>query len=196
MPIAVDSRQRLDDIAMATLAVASQSGPSAVTVRAVASHLGGSTTLVTNYVASRSELLANAIRYVQAQWRVEQRTVADRFPDPVERLRALITWFTGTEPDDPPARRIWLSLVARVGEDSDAAAALRADAAGQRVDVGELLHDVGIDDEAGADATYLALRGFYFATTEDPAEWPPERANAALLRLIDLLLADRGSAGR
>jgi AcrR family transcriptional regulator len=191
VPIAVDSSQRLDDIAAATLAIASESGPSAVTVRAVAAKLGGSTTLVTNYVASRSELLANAIRYVQAQWRAEQTALADGFPDPVERLRALVTWFTSTEPDDPAARRIWLSAVARVGDESDAARALRADAADQRVDVGSLLRDAGVDDEAGADVVYLALRGFYFATTEDPEEWPPERANAALMRLTDLLLSAR-----
>ncbi len=191
MPIAVDSSQRLDDIAVATLAVAADSGPSAVTVRAVAAELGGSTTLVTNYVASRNDLLANAIRYVQRQWRSEQGAVADRYRDPVERLRAVMTWFTGTDPDDPPARRIWLNVVAHVGEDSYPAKVLRADAAGQRADVGALLQDAGMADAAGADAVYLALRGFYFATTEDPDEWPPERANAALSRLIDLLLAAR-----
>jgi AcrR family transcriptional regulator len=191
VPIAVDSSQRLDDIAVATLAVAADSGPSAVTVRAVAAELGGSTTLVTNYVASRNDLLANAIRYVQRQWRSEQGAVADRYRDPVERLRAVMTWFTGTDPDDPPARRIWLNVVAHVGEDSYPAKVLRADAAGQRADVGALLQDAGMADAAGADAVYLALRGFYFATTEDPDEWPPGRANAALSRLIDLLLAAR-----
>lgn len=189
MPILVDSNRRLDDIAVATLAVASESGPSGVTVRAVAAELGGSTALVTNYVASRNELLANAIRYVQRQWRSEQAAVAGRYPDPVERLRALMTWFTGTNPDDPAARRIWLNVVAHVGEDLDPAKVLRADAAGQRADVGQLLQDAGVPDESSADAVYLALRGFYFATTEDPDEWPPERANAALARLTDLLLA-------
>lgn len=188
MPIAVDPQQRLDDIARATFRVAMNVGPRAITVRAVAAELGGSTTLVTNYVPTRHELLFNAIRYIQESWRREQTELAARFDDPMERLTALVSWFTDTGQYDAAARRIWLSVAAQTDDDQLPADALRADSAAQRADFGKLLADVGVDDQQGADALYLALRGFYFATTDDPDLWPPERARLALMRVTDLLL--------
>ena len=56
MPMDVNADERIRAIALATLDVASERGSAGVTLRAVAERLGGSTTLVTNYLKSRAEL--------------------------------------------------------------------------------------------------------------------------------------------
>ncbi|HJG47134.1 TetR family transcriptional regulator, partial [Corynebacterium variabile] len=61
MPREVDTSARLQRIADATLAVAREQGTRAVTLRAVAKELGGSTTLVTNYLKTRADLILNAL---------------------------------------------------------------------------------------------------------------------------------------
>lgn len=89
MPAEIDRAERLDDIARAVLEIAREHGGQAVTVRAVAARLGGSTTLVTKYLPSRPALLANALRYVRENWAAE--SAAGPCPGPLvaqhQRLR-------------------------------------------------------------------------------------------------------------
>ena len=196
MPIEVDAEERLNQIAEATLRVAGREGPGSITIRAVASELGGSTTVVTNYLKSRADLLANAVRYEQRSWSEDtERSVTAAGDDPRERLYALIRWSTSTVGDDVAARQIWMDLVSRAPENG-ASVLLREDAADHHRRFCDLLEQVspGIPEFVG-DALYLAVRGFYFATTEDPERWPSERAEAAILRMADAFLAERGLPG-
>lgn len=193
MPIEVDEQRRRDDIARATLKLAISKGPSAVTVRAIAAEMGGSTTMITNYLSNRNDLLTNAIRFVQRDWQEDQTRSLAPITEPSEKLRALIEWSTGTAADNDSAyRRIWLNLVAqRPYADDEAATVLREDAAVHRDQFRDALAAVGVDDEVGADALFLACRGFYFATTEDPEVWTSERAAAALGHLANALVSLR-----
>ena len=71
MPIDVNTQERLRAIAIATLEVAEARGADGVTMRAVAERMGGSTTLVTNYIPNRAGLLMNAVGYAFEQWQDE-----------------------------------------------------------------------------------------------------------------------------
>lgn len=196
MPIEVDAAKRLDRIAEATLRVAGRDGPGGITIRAVAAELGGSTTVVTNYIKSRADLLANAVRYEQRNWHEDtERSVSAAGDNPRDRLYALIRWSTSTDPDDIAARQIWMDLVSRAPE-AGASVLLREDAAEHHQRFCDLLEQVSPGVAAFvADALYLAVRGFYFATTEDPERWPSGRAEAAILRMADAFLAERGLPG-
>ncbi|MDH6197341.1 AcrR family transcriptional regulator [Mycobacterium frederiksbergense] len=200
MPIEVDAAARLDQIAEATLRVADRERPAGVTIRAVAAELGGSTTVVTNYIKSRADLLLNAVRYELAAWRREHaEAIAEVQDDPRSRLREEIRWSTTTLHNDRAARQIWLDLVSRASSDG-ASELLRDDAAEHyeniRTDVADLA-PADSDSDAIADGIYLAIRGFYFATTEDPEQWPPQRAAHAILKIADLLVGlDEGSTTR
>lgn len=195
MPIEVDADKRLDQIAEATLRLAGREGPGNITIRAVAAELGGSTTLVTNYLRSRADLLANAVRYEQRQWAADtERALNSAGPDPRERLYAMIRWSTSTDHDDVAARQIWMDLVSRA-PDTGASALLREDASEHHRRFQNLLHQVSPNIPSHVcDALYLAVRGFYFATTEDPQHWPDHRAEQAIVQMADALLLPYDSA--
>lgn len=190
MPIEVDAAKRLDQIAEATLRLAGREGPGSITIRAVAAELGGSSTVVTNYLKSRADLLANAVRYEQSRWADDTaRAVGAVGDDPRQRLYALIRWSTSTDHDDVAARQIWMDLVSRA-PDAGASAILREDAVEHHQRFRAALEQVSPDvPDHVCDALYLAVRGFYFATTEDPERWTPERATAAVVAMADAFLA-------
>ncbi|MEU2234066.1 TetR/AcrR family transcriptional regulator [Streptomyces vietnamensis] len=189
MPIDVDARERLDRIAEATLRVAERDGPGAITIRAVSAELGGSTTMVTNYLKSRSDLLLNAVRYEQRSWNEDLTTAqTDAGSDPRARLDVLIRWSTSTLPHDKAARQIWMDLVSRAPE-TGASKLLREDAAEHHARFRALVAELGAgEDSPVADALYLAVRGFYFATTEDPDRWTSQRAADAIVAIAQGLL--------
>ncbi|MFI6603877.1 hypothetical protein ACIBHX_47245 [Nonomuraea sp. NPDC050536] len=49
------------------------------------------------------------------------------------------------------------------------------------------------DADFTADVLYLLLRGFYFASSEDPELWTDERVGAAISRITDLFIAGMGT---
>jgi AcrR family transcriptional regulator len=178
------------------LRVTTLEGPSAVTIRRVAKELGGSTAVVTNYLGTREELLINAIRFAQEGWhRDAEAHLAGR--EGADRVRALAAWSCTTVEHDHAVRQLWLGLTGQYGRDSAALAVLREDAVAHRQSLVEALEDAeAAFADAGADALYLALRGFYFVSVEDPLGWTDERAGRAVARLAELLLgADDEPAG-
>ncbi|MFI6517491.1 TetR/AcrR family transcriptional regulator [Spirillospora sp. NPDC050679] len=190
MPIEVDAAERLDRIAEATLQVAERDGPGAVTIRAVAAELGGTSAMVTNYLRTRADLLLNAVRYEQRAWDEQTRQcLAAAGDDPRARLDALIRWSTSTLLHDKAVRQIWMDLVSSAPE-AGASELLREDAAAHHERFRELVDDLGAANPGLlADALYLAIRGFYFTTTEDPESWPSERAGQAILAIAGAMLA-------
>lgn len=189
MPIDVDVRERLDQIARATLAVVRSGGSEAVTIRAVARALGGSTTLVTNYLPSRTALLRNAVRYAYDSWEDDLGgALADVAPR--ERLGAIVDWSCGTEPDDEILRQLFIELVGRSGSDHEVADMMAQDSASQHEQLAEAAGQAGAADPAfAADVLHLLLRGFYLASIETPDAWTSERVRPVAARLVELLAA-------
>lgn len=92
MPRHIDREQRRRDILQATREVLAQEGLRAVSFRAVAQHLGGSTTLVTHYFNSQTDLLDALAFSLMDTWDAELGALESQAQGPVERLRLLLHW--------------------------------------------------------------------------------------------------------
>jgi AcrR family transcriptional regulator len=189
MPIEVDEERRLDEIATATIQVARDRGVRSVTIRAVAEQLGGSTAMVTNYVANRAALMINALRRAEADWSRELERAIEGV-EGEERLRAAVRWMCTTEQDDEVLRRLMMEIASAgpgTGIDEARVASARSDHKG----LGDLVAEAGLPDaELGGDILHLILRGYWLATLEDAESWPAERGERAILAVVDQL---RGS---
>ncbi|MBP2329204.1 AcrR family transcriptional regulator [Kibdelosporangium banguiense] len=187
MPIDVDLDQRLAKIAEATLQIVEAEGIDGVTIRAVAKLLGGSTTLVTNYLPTRSALLRNAMEHALRDWSSDlDRVLEDTTGSP--RLLGLARWACTTTDDDPVLRKLFMELIGRGGPDGDMVDVLREDGRQQR----DLFRDAAQDVQANdpdflADVMHLVLRGFYVASLEDPELWNSATVTPIVERLVDLL---------
>ena len=187
MPIEVDAEKRLDEIAEATLRVAERDGPAAITIRAVAAELGGSTAVVTNYVASRADLLRNVILHAQREWREDMARRTEGLEGRA-LLEALVLWSAGTVGHDRAVRHLWLDMASKSPADSPALATLQDDALQHHGMIRDALRDIGSPDaDVQADVVYLMLRGFYFLSVEDPARWTDERVADALRYALECL---------
>jgi AcrR family transcriptional regulator len=196
VPIDVDVSQRLREIAEATLAVVDEDTARGVTIRAVAAKLGRSTTVVTNYLPTRSALLLNAVRHALMAWDEDQREIGDPHDGP-DALRRTLAWAVGTEGHDMIVRRLFLELVATSDPEADAALPIRASALEGHNELEQAARAAGSGDPGFvADALFLALRGFYLACVEDPERWTSERAEPVVDRLLTVLLAATPSAER
>lgn len=91
MAAAIDRDARLDELAAATVEVAVARGVYAVTIRAIAARMGGSTTVVTRFITSRAALINNVIRFIEARRTDELRAEVDTRSG-TERIRPLIRW--------------------------------------------------------------------------------------------------------
>lgn len=187
MPAPIDVEQRLDEIAVATLELAREGGAAAVTIRAVAARLGGATSRVTKYLPTRAGLLANAARYMTAHWEADAgAALADQTG--IDRLRALAAWSLTTDGYDDAIRRLWIDAIASGQTEIEGVNHVREQAHHEQDELRALVEDaLPAGNEWLADALYLAFRGYYLSTIEDPHRWPAERAGAAIQRLLDLV---------
>jgi AcrR family transcriptional regulator len=190
MPPEIDVSERLTAIAEATLQVAREEGPRAATIRAVAARLGGSTTLITKYVPTRAALLSNAFRHMTAHWDGEL-AVALEGRTGMDRLRALSNWSLDTEGYDDAFRRLWLEKLAGPGRGPTGLDDELEEARDEHASIVEAVDGAFEDDDTGwlVDTLFLAFRGFFISSIEDPENWPAERASAAINRLLDAVEA-------
>jgi AcrR family transcriptional regulator len=187
MPIEVDITQRLAAIADATLDIVATSGIDGVSIRAVAKRIGGSTTLVTNYLPTREALLRNAVEHSMQIWGEEMEQVADELPEK-ERLAATARWACTTTGNDEVLRRLFMEILGRSDQESEALQVLTMDARRGRAQLVEAATLAGAPDaEFAADIMHLVLRGFYVSSLEDPERWNSESVTPLIDRLVRLL---------
>lgn len=184
MPIDVDEVQRLKAIAEATLTVAARDGARAVTIRAVAKELGGSTAMVTNYVPTRIALITNAVQAAESRWRTELEAHVGELAGE-ERLRATLEWNLSTDPGDLLLRRLWVEMLSSV-QNGDT-----ADTHEPEETLAELREAVGAadvaDPELAADLLFLLTRGYLISTVEDPNMWTPDRVGRIAGAVVEML---------
>lgn len=186
MPRDVNLDQRLSDIAAATIAVARTSGAHAVTLRSVATALGGSTTLVTNYLPSRAALILNALDRGRDRWRAELDEALAAVPAR-ERLAAVVEWSLASTADDPVLRALILEIVANASVEPDMAATLRRESDLFRRLLEDAAAESGFPDPRRvAEVTYLLVRGAYIANTEDPEHWDESHVHEVIRATIEL----------
>jgi AcrR family transcriptional regulator len=187
VPIDVNTHERLRAIAIATLEVAEARGADGVTMRAVAETMGGSTTLVTNYIPNRAGLLMNAVAHAFEQWEDELERVHGE-SSPQERLEAVATWSCSTTGNDTLIRRLLIEMLARSTKDSVLQETVRDEARGHREQLREAAAESDVPDpEFAADVLHLALRGYYLSNLEDPEAWTSERVVPVVKHLVQVL---------
>ncbi len=187
MPPAINLAERLDAIAIATLEIAREQGANAVTIRAVAARLGGSTTRITKYLPSRAALLANAARYMAAHWSNDAASALEQRSG-IDRLRALARWSLNTEGYDDAIRKLWIDALATGATEIEGTNLVREQAREEHDSIRALVTSaLPANSDWLADTLFLAFRGYYLSTVEDPDRWPPQRAAAAIERLLDLV---------
>lgn len=109
MPRYVDHDQRKRDILNATCKVLGQGGLSALSFRAVAKELGGSTTLVTHYFGSQAELLDGLAGWLVDDWEAGLEKMEQGMDDPYEKLQLFLEWLI------PQSEESLLQERARIG---------------------------------------------------------------------------------
>ncbi|MCO1656500.1 TetR/AcrR family transcriptional regulator [Pseudonocardia humida] len=92
----------------AVLAIAADRGFTAVTIRAVAERVGGSTSAVTHYIAGRDELLRHAVQREIATRKTEAEAAVTGLSG-AAGLQALVRWAAADLNDQ--VRRFWLALL-------------------------------------------------------------------------------------
>lgn len=187
MPVEIDVSQRLATIADATLDIVAEDGLDGVSIRAVAKRIGGSTTLVTNYLRTREALLVNAIEHATRAWAAELAETIEGVGDR-DRLAAAVRWAGSTGGNDEVLRRLFMEILGRGDPQSAAVRTLRDDARQNREELAEAARAAGAGD-AGftADVLLLVLRGFYISSLEDPERWNDAAMTPLLDRLVRLL---------
>ncbi|GAA2212864.1 hypothetical protein GCM10009850_083260 [Nonomuraea monospora] len=188
MPVEIDLAQRLATIAEATLDIVAADGIDGVSIRAVAKRIGGSTTLVTNYLPTREALLRNAVEHAIQSWAGEVGQVVDQAPA-AERLAVVARWACSTTGNDQVLRRLFMEILGRAQPESEALMVLRQDARQSRDLLADAARDAGAADPAfTADLVHLVLRGFYVSSLEDPERWNSDSVTPVIDRLVRLLI--------
>lgn len=185
MPREVDTSARLQRIADATLAVAREQGTRAVTLRAVAKELGGSTTLVTNYLKTRADLILNALDHADARWNEELEDALSRCARE-DRLLVTAEWALFTRSNDTVPRALIIEILANATVEPEMAANLAREAGKVREQLITAASESGFrHPEQVAETVYLISRGASFANIEDAARWPETRALDVIRRILD-----------
>ena len=175
MPREVDTDQRLADIAAATLSVARETGAPSVTIRSVARRLGGSTTLVPNYLPTRAALIMTALDRGRDRW-LEERDATIAAHPPADRLAALMEWSLSSTAEDAVLRTLILEIVANAEVEPELRETLQLESAEFRGFVERTADSSGFADPVHvAELLYVIVRGCYLAMMEDDRHWTPER---------------------
>lgn len=189
MPRYVDHEDRRAQIVEATLEILADRGPRGLTFRAVAAKLGGSSTLITHYFATRQELL-DAIVGTMADWPSELDELEMDSDDEVERLRRFLIWMI------PSSERGLMQERGRINLLGEPDAKLRTrhifetwDAQARDLFRRHLRNLVPKDElELKVDVLRTVTNGLTLSTVEHPDNWPLARQTA----VIDEVLAALG----
>jgi AcrR family transcriptional regulator len=92
VPKDVDHDERRLQIARAATQIISESGVKGLSLRKVASRLGGSSTYVTHYYASKQDLLDDFANQLTEGWGTAVTQIEQGVDDPAERLQKLVQW--------------------------------------------------------------------------------------------------------
>ena len=188
MPIQVDVDRRRREIAEATFAVAARDGLAAVTLRSVAAELGASTTAITNYLPTRTDLLVNAVDELGQEWIDELSEILEQHagPDALRRMmRAAITW----DRDELLRCTFWVALLTARGRDEDVDRHLAETAEAARQVIESAVAGCGHPSPGtGADMLFLFAQGVFVSIVESPTAWPAERVVAAADLAVDAVL--------
>lgn len=179
MPRRIDHTQRQLDIIREANNLIAESGLAAVSFREIGRRLGGSTTLVTHYYATRAELLADVASAAVESWRTELDELQQRYPDPADLLNVfLFDWLLPLTPGELDYERYRITFVAaQIQGDENTQAILDVWESGIRTLLRRCLSALvpAGSVESHADVLRATLNGLVLSTIEHPDYWDAER---------------------
>lgn len=187
MPRSVDPDQRREEVAEAVVALACERGFAAVTIRSVAARMGASTTVVTHYVGSRSELIEAAVGAELDRFR-SALEVATAGSDSETALRAFVLHAVHDAPDR--TRRLWQATVREAQYDPVLRAQLRGFNAFWDAELRRLVTAVvgkGARTAHVVDAVDVVASGLASLSFEVPG-WMAERGRERVERLVEEMI--------
>lgn len=198
MPRQVDHDQRKLEIVAATLDILAERGTRGLSFRAVASRLGGSTTLVTHYFPTQQALIDEVAATAVKMWNQEIRELDAQTDDPFRRLYNLLVWLVPTTNEGLAGERSRINLLSGqiLGEENRATfetwdttirGFLRSHVQGL----------VRADDvERVVELLRVTTNGVVLSVVEHPDSWPTDRQLAVIDGVLALLGLTPQSSGR
>jgi len=188
MPIQVDVAQRRVDIAEATFRVATRKGLGGVTIRSVAAELGASTTVITNYIPTRAELLANAIDRLTDDWLAELDALSTG-DQPAEALRLVVEAAVNWDEDELLRCQFWATVLAEPDRTGDVQRQLAEAEESVRLVLEKLVEQCGHPEPSvAADQLFLFAQGAFVSIVEAPHRWTRDRLGVAARAMADAVL--------
>lgn len=186
MPRVVDTEARRREILEAALAILAESGLQALSFRAVAQRLGGSSTLVTHYYRSRRDMLVDLTSYSLEKGRTELSSIEQDLDDPVDRLRSLLLWLIPDSPQSLWEERARLNLMAARDSEPDITHFFEEWEREVRGLLRSHLEPLVPPSEIDGTADFLrtVTNGLCLGAVEHPDKWSPERQEAVIVRAI------------
>ena len=176
MPKYVDHDERRTEIAEAALRMIARDGPGAVSIRALAKELGGSTSMVTYYYPTREAVLRDLGHRLCRRWIDDLDRQLDGLPNGRQRLEAVLHWLLPLEDEDRETESARFALLAARSDPELRAILLDFD--GEMRGVLRRHLDGIVDDQRAAvvaDALRALTNGIVVDAVLAPAAWPPER---------------------
>lgn len=192
MPRYVDHDQRKREILNATCKVLGQGGLTALSFRAVAKELGGSTTLVTHYFGSQAELLDGLAGWLVDDWEADLADLETGVDDPHERLVLFLEWLIPNSEESLLQERARIGLLAERQESSKAVEMFDVWDRRMRELIRQHLKPIvpKKDLEMRVDMIRVMTNGLTFSAIEHPDDWSKDHMRTVL----DQALADMGLA--
>lgn len=183
MPRPLDVEKRKSDIARIAFEILGRSGPTSLTLQAVATELGGSVTKVTHIYPKRSDLMRGAVEsYIEA---AHPEETVEGEPSPLERLRAMLIDMI---PQVENRRLQERGRVTIIGDRDQESARIFADGMERRARtrLREVLEPLLEADqlEVAIDYCRSGVNGITLSTVEHPEHWTPQRQET----VIDLMV--------
>jgi AcrR family transcriptional regulator len=195
VPIQVDLEERRAEIADATVRVAIREGLQAVTIRSVATELGASTTVITNYLPTRTALLVNALQQIEMTW-LDELEACLGGDDPQEALRRALRVAVDWDAEVLLRSQFWIAVLAAPNRDAEVERHLVDSTAALRGLFLKLVDRCFQTDEGGragataaADMLLLVAQGAFVSIVETPEEWSRERLMPAADAAVAAILA-------
>jgi len=189
VPIQVDLTERRAAIADATIRVATREGLQAVTIRAIAADLGASTTVITNYLPTRTALLVNALQQIETRWLEElEAHLVGASPQAALRraMRVAVDW----DADEVLRLQFWIAVMAVPNRDSEVDRHLIDSTTAMRELFCKLVGQCGHPQATvAADMLVLVAQGAFVSIVETPGEWSRERMMITADAVVDAVLA-------
>ncbi|RAK28774.1 TetR family transcriptional regulator [Actinoplanes lutulentus] len=188
MPAPIDRDVRVREIRDAAFRLLSERGPAALTIRGLATELGGSSTLVTHFFANRAELLKGITESAIEDYD-EEIAQLEQGADARQRLRILLEWMLPLDEEQVRAERGRVMLIGHAESDLNVGEFFVAMDRKMR----ELLrsHLTGLVDEEDVDETVEFLRvftnGVVLSVAEHPTLWDTKRQQKLLQHTLELL---------